>query len=116
MGPDAGGTVQGARPFMAEFAIEAEGLVKLFDGHRAVDGIDLAVPAGSIFGVLGPNGAGKTTTLRMLLGILDPDMGERIVLGERDPLRAAPRVGYLPEERGLYPAMNAKEAIAFLGA
>jgi ABC-2 type transport system ATP-binding protein len=101
---------------MTELAVEARGLVKLFDGKRAVDGIDLAVPAGSIFGVLGPNGAGKTTTLRMLLGILDPDMGERIVLGERDPLRAAPRVGYLPEERGLYPAMNAKEAIAFLGA
>jgi ABC-2 type transport system ATP-binding protein len=101
---------------MTELAVEARGLVKLFDGNRAVDGIDLAVPAGSIFGVLGPNGAGKTTTLRMLLGILDPDQGERIVLGERDPLRAAPRVGYLPEERGLYPAMNPKEAIAFLGA
>ena len=101
---------------MAELAVEARGLVKLFDGIRAVDGIDLAVPAGSIFGVLGPNGAGKTTTLRMLLGILDPDEGERVVLGERDPLRAARQVGYLPEERGLYPAMNPKEAIAFLGA
>ncbi|HEY0269564.1 MAG TPA: ATP-binding cassette domain-containing protein [Sphingomonas sp.] len=101
---------------MADLAVEARGLVKLFDGRRVVDGIDLAVPAGSIFGVLGPNGAGKTTTLRMLLGILEPDFGERIVLGERDPLRAAPRVGYLPEERGLYPAMNAREAIAFLGA
>jgi ABC-2 type transport system ATP-binding protein len=101
---------------MTTLAVEARGLVKLFDGKRAVDGVDLAVPTGSIFGVLGPNGAGKTTTLRMLLGIIEPDEGERIVLGEREPLRAAPRVGYLPEERGLYPAMNAKEAIAFLGS
>jgi len=101
---------------MTEFAVEARGLVKLYGGVRVVDGVDLAVPAGSIFGILGPNGAGKTTTLRMLLGIIDPDGGERIVLGERDPLRAAAHVGYLPEERGLYPGMNAREAIAFLGA
>ena len=74
------------------------------------------MPAGSIFGVLGPNGAGKTTTLRMLLGILDPDEGQRIILGRaRSAARGAP-VGYLPEERGLYPAMNPREAIAFLGA
>ncbi|MDB5737802.1 MAG: hypothetical protein JWO65_1470 [Sphingomonas bacterium] len=99
-----------------EEAVKAEGLVKLFDGKRAVDGIDLAVPAGSIYGVLGPNGAGKTTTLRMLLGIIEPDAGSRTLLGEREPLRAAPRVGYLPEERGLYPAMTPREAIAFLGA
>ena len=101
---------------MADWAVKAEGLVKLFDGHRAVDGIDLAVPAGSIFGVLGPNGAGKTTTLRMLMGIIEPDFGTRTILGERAPLRAAPRIGYLPEERGLYPAMTPREAIAFLGA
>jgi ABC-2 type transport system ATP-binding protein len=97
-------------------AIEAEGLVKEFGGVRAVDGIDLAVPAGTIFGVLGPNGAGKTTTLRMLLGIIDPDAGRRTLLGEDRPLRAARRVGYLPEERGLYPGMAAREAIAFMGA
>ncbi|WP_380873539.1 ABC transporter ATP-binding protein [Sphingomonas sp. DBB INV C78] len=97
-------------------AIEAHGLVKDFGGFRAVDGIDLAVPAGSIFGVLGPNGAGKTTTLRMLLGIIDPDAGHRTLLGEAKPLRAAAQVGYLPEERGLYPGMQAREAIAFMGA
>ena len=101
---------------MSEFAIEAAGLVKDFGTTRAVDGIDLAVPAGAIYGVLGPNGAGKTTTLRMLLGIIDPDQGHRTLLGESAPLRAADRVGYLPEERGLYPAMNPREAIAFMGA
>jgi ABC-2 type transport system ATP-binding protein len=97
-------------------AIIAEGLVKRFDGRRAVDGVSLRVGEGMIFGVLGPNGAGKTTTLRMLLGIIDPDEGTRSLLGETRPIRAAGRVGYLPEERGLYPAMTAREAIAFMGA
>ena len=97
-------------------AIEAFGLVKNFGATRAVDGIDLSVPAGSIYGVLGPNGAGKTTTLRMLLGIIDPDAGHRHVLGHERPLEAAQLVGYLPEERGLYPSMTAREAIAFMGA
>ena len=97
-------------------AIEAFGLVKTFGSTRAVDGIDLSVPAGSIYGVLGPNGAGKTTTLRMLLGIIDPDAGHRHVLGHERPLEAAQLVGYLPEERGLYPSMTAREAIAFMGA
>ncbi|UAK25421.1 ABC transporter ATP-binding protein [Sphingomonas nostoxanthinifaciens] len=101
---------------MDALAVEARGLVKGFGGARAVDGVDLAVPAGSIYGVLGPNGAGKSTTLRMLLGIIDPDAGTRTLLGARDPLRVADRVGYLPEERGLYPGMTAQEAIAFMGA
>jgi ABC-2 type transport system ATP-binding protein len=98
------------------FAVSATGLIKDFADTRAVDGIDLAVPAGSIYGVLGPNGAGKTTTLRMLLGIIDPDGGSRRVLGHDRPLEAAHYIGYLPEERGLYPAMQAREAIAFMGA
>ena len=97
-------------------AIEAHGLVKRFDGFTAVDGVDLAVPEGSIYGILGPNGAGKTTTLRMLLGIIDPDEGVRRVLGTERPHEVAHTIGYLPEERGLYPAMKAFEAIAFLGA
>jgi ABC-2 type transport system ATP-binding protein len=97
-------------------AIEARGLVKAFDGKRAVDGIDIAVPVGSIYGILGPNGAGKTTTLRMLLGIIDPDEGSRRLLGHDRPLEAARLVGYLPEERGLYPSMKTREAIAFMGA
>jgi ABC-2 type transport system ATP-binding protein len=97
-------------------AIEANGLVKAFEGKVAVDGIDLAVPEGTIYGILGPNGAGKTTILRMLLGIIDPDAGERRLLGFERPLEAAPLVGYLPEERGLYPAMKTREAVAFMGA
>lgn len=97
-------------------AITAKGLVKIFGETRAVDGIDLVVPAGSIYGVLGPNGAGKTTTLRMLLGIIDPDGGERTLLGHKRPLEVAHQVGYLPEERGLYPSMTSREAVAFMGA
>ncbi len=97
-------------------AIEARGLVKAFDGKPAVSGINIAVPEGTIYGFLGPNGAGKTTTLRMLLGIIDPDQGERRLLGHAQPLDAARMVGYLPEERGLYPAMTARDAVAFMGA
>ena len=97
-------------------AIEAKGLIKAFDGKPAVQGIDLAVPEGSIYGILGPNGAGKTTTLRMLLGIIDPDEGRRSLLGRERPIEAAGEVGYLPEERGLYQAMKTKDAIAFMGA
>jgi ABC-2 type transport system ATP-binding protein len=66
--------------------------------------------------MLGPNGAGKTTTLRLLLGIIDPSSGSRRLLGHDRPLDAARQVGYLPEERGLYPNMAAREAIAFMGA
>jgi ABC-2 type transport system ATP-binding protein len=106
------GNGSGGRPL----AIEARGLVKRFDGFTAVDGIDLFVPQGTIYGILGPNGAGKTTTLRMLLGIIDPDQGLRRVLGAERPHDVAHAIGYLPEERGLYPAMKAVEAIAFVGA
>lgn len=97
-------------------AIEARGLVKRFDDTLAVDGVDIAVPEGSIYGILGPNGAGKTTTLRMLLGIIDPDEGVRRVFGNDRPHEVAKLIGYLPEERGLYPAMKCDDAIAFMGA
>ena len=99
-----------------EWAVTAEGLVKRFGERRVVDGVDLAVPAGAIYGVLGPNGAGKTTMLRMLLGLIEPDEGHRTLLGRAQPQDASDQVGYLPEERGLYPAMKAREAIAFMGA
>ena len=111
-GNESAGEAAGTRPL----AIEARGLVKRFDGFTAVGGVDLTVPEGAIYGILGPNGAGKTTTLRMLLGIIDPDEGLRRVLGADRPHDVAHAVGYLPEERGLYPAMKAYEAIAFVGA
>ena len=97
-------------------AAEASDLIKDFDGKRAVDGVSLTVPEGSITGILGPNGAGKTTTIRILLGIIDPTSGTRSLLGHDRPLEIARQVGYLPEERGLYPSMPASEAIAFMGA
>ncbi|MEH3160119.1 MAG: ATP-binding cassette domain-containing protein [Sphingomonas taxi] len=101
---------------MNELAVVAEHLVKRFGDRRVVDGVDLAVPRGAIYGVLGPNGAGKTTTLRTLLGIIEPDEGRRAILGHAAPREASDRIGYLPEERGLYPAMKARDAIAFMGA
>ncbi len=97
-------------------ALAATGLVKRFGARRVVDGIDIAVPTGSVYGLLGPNGAGKTTTLRMLLGIIEPDEGGRTLLGSPSPRDVSDRVGYLPEERGLYPGMKARDAIAFMGA
>ena len=97
-------------------AIEARGLVKRFDETLAVDGVDISVPEGAIYGILGPNGAGKTTTLRMLLGIIDPDKGVRRVFGHERPHEIARWIGYLPEERGLYPSMKCDEAIGFMGA
>jgi ABC-2 type transport system ATP-binding protein len=99
-----------------EFAVEVTELVKHFGDKRAVDGISLKVPMGAIYGLLGPNGAGKTTALRTMLGIIDPSSGSRRLLGRDRPLDAAREVGYLPEERGLYPSMTAREAIAFMGA
>ena len=104
------------RQSAGEWAVEATNLVKDFGDTRAVNGVSLRVPTGSIYGLLGPNGAGKTTTLRMLLGIIDPSSGSRSVLGHARPIDAAPEIGYLPEERGLYPAMHCRDAIAFMGA
>jgi ABC-2 type transport system ATP-binding protein len=101
---------------MNEAPVWADSLEKSFGSARAVKNVSLSVPQGMIYGVLGPNGAGKTTTLRMLLGIIDPDKGTRGLLGHRHPRDASDRVGYLPEERGLYPNMKARDAIAFMGA
>ncbi len=103
-------------PEQGGVAVEASGLVKEFGDTRAVDGVSLAVPTGTIYGLLGPNGAGKTTTLRMMLGIIDPSAGQVRLLGHSRPIEAARLVGYLPEERGLYPAMQSREAVAFMGA
>jgi ABC-2 type transport system ATP-binding protein len=91
-------------------------LVKVFDGTRAVDGLDMTVESGTIFGLLGPNGSGKTTTIRTSLGIYKPDGGSVEILASRDPLVVRHRTGYLPEERGLYARMKLREQLAFLAS
>lgn len=95
-------------------ALEAEGLVKRYGARTAVQDLSFTVPQGSIYGVLGPNGAGKSTTLRMLVGVLRPTEGRISLLGGPVTREALRRVGYLPEERGLYRSMSARSAIAYL--
>ena len=97
-------------------AVVLEGVHKSFNGVRAVDGLDLRVPAGCIYGLLGPNGAGKTTAIRMIMDILRPDRGRIEVLGAPSARQAKDRVGYMPEERGLYPRMKIRNVLAFLAA
>lgn len=97
-----------------EAALEAEGLVKRYGARTAVQDLSFRVPAGSIYGVLGPNGAGKSSTLRMLVGVLRPTAGRITVLGGPSNRETMRRVGYLPEERGLYRSMSARAAIAYL--
>ncbi len=100
---------------MSEPAILLRGVVKDFGDLRAVSELDLEVPRGSIYGLLGPNGSGKTTTIRMIMGILEPDRGSISLFGG-DPNRSRrARVGYLPEERGLYRRMKVLEQLVFLG-
>jgi ABC-2 type transport system ATP-binding protein len=96
-------------------ALAVSGIVKRFGNHVAVDGISFEVPSGCVYGILGPNGAGKTTTLRMINDIIAPDAGEIRVLGKRPGAEAARLIGYLPEERGLYPKMRVIEMVAFMG-
>ena len=95
-------------------ALEAEGLVKRYGARTAVQDLSFSVPQGAIYGVLGPNGAGKSSTLRMLVGVLRPTAGAIRVLGQEPTREIMRRVGYLPEERGLYRAMSARSAIAYL--
>ncbi|HPI28686.1 MAG TPA: ATP-binding cassette domain-containing protein, partial [Candidatus Marinimicrobia bacterium] len=75
---------------------------KVFNKTVAVDNLDLSIPTGSIFGLLGPNGAGKTTTIRMIMNIIQPDEGEILYNGKHLKRSDLLKVGYLPEERGLY--------------
>src|SRR2546427_1627582 len=89
---------------------------KRFAGHTAVDELSLSVPRGVIYGLLGPNGAGKTTTIRMIMDILEPDGGAVRVFGEPGGGRVhSERIGYLPEERGLYRKMRVLDVLVFLG-
>lgn len=104
-----------ASQIVNDSALQCHELVKQFKDTLAVDGLDMEVPKNVIFGLLGPNGSGKTTTIRMALGIFPPDSGYVQLLDTRDPLSVRPRVGYLPEERGLYAKMKVIEQLAFLG-
>jgi ABC-2 type transport system ATP-binding protein len=99
---------------MSETVIDVRQLYKAYDAVVAVDHINFHVDRGEIFGLLGPNGAGKTTTIRMLLDIIKPDSGSINVLG-RPPGEARTRIGYLPEERGLYRTLPVAECLIYLG-
>jgi ABC-2 type transport system ATP-binding protein len=94
-------------------AVQLEEVSKQFGAVRAVDGLSLTVPRGSIYGFIGPNGSGKTTTLRMILHILHADAGRIEVLGETGTRAANDRIGYLPEERGLYRKMTVQRVLTY---
>ncbi len=96
-------------------AVSFRDVNKAFDRVKAVDGISFAIKPGTIYGLLGPNGAGKTTTIRMMMRIIYPDSGEIEILGR--PLRDVPkdRIGYMPEERGVYRKMKVIDLLTFFG-
>ena len=94
-------------------AIELDQVTKKFGGQIAVDQLELAVPQGAIYGFIGPNGSGKTTTLRMILRIFQPDSGRVTVLGKSTGKTADNRLGYLPEERGLYKRMRVRDILTY---
>ena len=96
-------------------ALVLSGIHKRYGQFVAVDDIDLRVPVGQIFGLLGPNGAGKTSTIRMVMSILHPDRGEICVLGHSQALAVKDRIGYLPEERGLYRKMTVERTLRYFG-
>jgi ABC-2 type transport system ATP-binding protein len=98
---------------MSDQAIRLSGVGKSYSGHRAVEDLSLEVPRGGAFGLLGPNGAGKTTTLRMIMNVLAPDRGTIEILGQPASQEGRDRVGYMPEERGLYPRMMVEEQLLF---
>jgi ABC-2 type transport system ATP-binding protein len=100
---------------MAEVAVALHDVSKRFAHVTAVDHLSFDVRQGAVYGILGPNGAGKTTTIRMLVGILRPDSGTVRVLDSSDPARIKSRLGYLPEEKGLYKKMRVLDLVAYFG-
>lgn len=98
-------------------AVEAVGLHKHFGQIRAVDGIDMTLPPGRIYGLLGPNGSGKTTLIRLLIGLTSATSGKARVLGVDMPSRAnLARVGYMTQSDGIYPELSVWENISFFGS
>ena len=105
-----------APPSTGQALIEARGLTKLYGGFRAVDGIDLTLSEGEVYGFLGPNGSGKSTTILMMLGLTEPSGGEVRVCGHdpaREPIAVKRQVGYLPESVGFYGDMTGAENLRF---
>jgi len=96
-------------------AIQLENIYKAYGTKVAVEGLDMRLPRATICGLLGPNGAGKTTTIRIILDIIGPDRGSVEVLGGPLTPETRDRIGYLPEERGLYAKMKVLELLTFLG-
>jgi ABC-2 type transport system ATP-binding protein len=97
-----------------ESALEVQGVSKTFGTTRAIDDLNLVVPRGSTYGVIGPSGAGKTTAIRMIMSILFPDGGTLRVLGRASALEAKDRIGYLPEERGVYRKMRVNAFLSYI--
>jgi len=95
-------------------AIAIRGITKSFGSKVAVRDLDLVVPTGSLYGFIGPNGAGKTTTIRMIMSIIFPDRGELSVLGRASAIQSKDRIGYLPEERGLYRKMRVGAFLTYI--
>ncbi len=95
--------------------LELHAICKSYDHFVAVDQLTFSIAAGSVYGLLGPNGAGKTSTLRMMIGIMMPDSGEVRVFGEPFHRQQLKRIGYLPEERGLYKKMNLLDHLLLFG-
>jgi ABC-2 type transport system ATP-binding protein len=95
--------------------VELQHVRKVYDTKVAVDGLSFTIEPGTMFGLLGPNGSGKTSTIRMMIGITVPDSGAVSLFGQPFTRSALARVGYLPEERGLYKKMNVMDQLIFLG-
>ena len=95
-------------------SVELQNVRKAYDKFVAVDDLSFTIAPGTMFGLLGPNGAGKTSTIRMIVGITLPDSGEIKVLGAPFSREVLKRVGYLPEERGLYPKMKVIDQLVFI--
>ena len=101
-----------------ELALETRGLRRAFGEVMAVDGIDLAVPRGTLYGFLGPDGAGKSTTIKCLTGLLRPSGGSMRILGidlEKDPVAVKRRVGVVPEDLALFDRLTGAETLTFVG-
>ena len=94
--------------------LSIQNVVKAYGAYAAVDHLSLEVPEGSVFGMLGPNGAGKTSLIRMITTITAPDSGEIFLRGERLNARSPEKIGYMPEERGLYKKMKVGEHLLYL--